>query len=130
MYETLHTDGKTKGRINYTVWSDVFTCPRCAGEVAFWTAAVDPHAGKVHDDFPCPHCSAELSKRSMERAWTTTIDSATQQLVKRAKQVPVLINYSIGKRRFEKQPDQSDFTVLEKIDSTEIPHWFPTDRMM
>ena len=26
MYETLHTDGKTKGRINYTVWSDVFIC--------------------------------------------------------------------------------------------------------
>ena len=24
MYETLHTDGKTVGRINYTVWSDVF----------------------------------------------------------------------------------------------------------
>ena len=27
MYETLHTDGKTKGRINYTVWSEVFACP-------------------------------------------------------------------------------------------------------
>jgi hypothetical protein len=24
MYEILHTDGKTKGRINYTVWSEVF----------------------------------------------------------------------------------------------------------
>ena len=29
MYETLHTDGKTKGRINYTVWSEVFSCPEC-----------------------------------------------------------------------------------------------------
>ena len=27
MYETLHADGKTKGRINFTVWSEVFTCP-------------------------------------------------------------------------------------------------------
>ncbi len=27
MYETLHTDGKTKGKINYTVWSEVFACP-------------------------------------------------------------------------------------------------------
>ena len=23
----IHTDGKTKGRINYTVWSEVFSCP-------------------------------------------------------------------------------------------------------
>lgn len=29
------------GRINYTVWSDVFTCPECAGDVVFWDAAVD-----------------------------------------------------------------------------------------
>jgi len=28
MYETLHIDG-TKGKINYTVWSDVFICPYC-----------------------------------------------------------------------------------------------------
>ncbi|MEI6737979.1 MAG: DNA methyltransferase, partial [Pseudomonadota bacterium] len=27
MYETFHTDGKTKGKINYMVWSDVFVCP-------------------------------------------------------------------------------------------------------
>ena len=30
MYETVHTDNKTKGRINYTVWSDVFACPNCS----------------------------------------------------------------------------------------------------
>ncbi|HPI26217.1 MAG TPA: DNA methyltransferase, partial [Candidatus Cloacimonadota bacterium] len=39
MYETLHTDGKTKGRINYTVWSDVFICPNCSQEVVFWDVA-------------------------------------------------------------------------------------------
>src|SRR5690554_6269535 len=41
MYETLHTDGKTKGRIEYTVWSEVFTCPDCAGEVVFLDEALD-----------------------------------------------------------------------------------------
>ena len=40
MYETLHTDGKTKGRINYTVWSEVFSCPECAGEVVFLSEAL------------------------------------------------------------------------------------------
>jgi len=37
MYETRHTDGSV-GTINYTVWSDVFVCPHCAGEVVFWDA--------------------------------------------------------------------------------------------
>ncbi|NIQ95200.1 MAG: hypothetical protein GWN87_14045, partial [Desulfuromonadales bacterium] len=40
MYETLHTDGKTRGRINYTVWSEVFVCPDCAGEVVFLEEAL------------------------------------------------------------------------------------------
>ena len=46
------------GKINYTVWSDVFVCPECSGEVIFWEAAVDKEAGKVRDEFACPHCSA------------------------------------------------------------------------
>ena len=60
MYETHHSDAKTKGKINYTVWSDVFICPECTGEVVFWEAAVDKMAGKVFDMFDCPHCMHTL----------------------------------------------------------------------
>ena len=128
MYETTHTDGKSKGKINYTVWSDVFTCPECAGEVVFWEAAVDKQAGKVQEDFPCPHCKAALTKRKMDRAWTTKYDSALNESVKQAKQVPVLINYTVDghKGRFEKAPDENDLELINKIENSEIPYWFPT----
>lgn len=59
MYETRHVirgklqtgiDGKPIiGRINYTVWSDVFICPTCSNEIVFWDAAVDREEGKVND---------------------------------------------------------------------------------
>ncbi len=127
MYETRHSDGKTKGRINYTVWSDVFICPECAGEVVFWAAAVDIHAKQVHDEFPCPHCSKQLTKRNMERAWITKFDAAIQKTLRQAKQTPVLINYSIGTKRFEKNPDDFDRALIEKIEGMEIPYWFPTN---
>ncbi len=132
MYETLHTDGKTKGKINYTVWSDVFVCSDCAGEVVFWESAVDKEVGKVRDVFHCGHCQAELKKRGLERAWTTKYDNAFKKSVRQAKQVPVLINYSIeGHRgRFEKTPDESDFALIQEIENSEIPYWFPTNRMM
>lgn len=129
MYETLHTDGKTKGKINYTVWSDVFVCPECTREVIFWDAAVDHAAGKVLDEFLCPHCGARLTKRHMERAWTNKYDSALKQTVRQAKQVPVLINYSVSKTRYEKTPDAFDLALIEKIEQLDIPYWFPTDRM-
>lgn len=129
MYETLHTDGKTKGKINYTVWSDVFVCPDCAGEVVFWEAAVDQEAGKVRDEFPCPCCRALLTKRRMERAWTVNYDSALGETMRQAKQVPVLINYSVGQKRHEKTPDREDQALIEKIDGMEIPYWFPTNEI-
>jgi DNA-directed RNA polymerase subunit RPC12/RpoP len=126
MYETRHTDGRI-GKINYTVWSDVFVCPECANEVIFWEAAVDKEASKVKDEFPCPHCSSKLRKRNMERAWITEYDSAIKETIKQAKQVPVLINYSVEKKRFEKAPDRYDFELIEKIEHSEVPYWFPTN---
>ncbi|MDR1873924.1 MAG: site-specific DNA-methyltransferase [Synergistaceae bacterium] len=138
MYGTLHTDEKTKkqrqGKINYTVWSDVFVCPDCTKEVVFWEAAVDKKAGNVRDEFPCPHCGALLTKRRMERAWVSKYDATLREIIRQAKQVPVLINYSVAigakQKRFEKTPDAADLALIEKIENSEIPYWFPTDRMM
>jgi len=118
------------GKINYTVWSDVFVCPECTQEVIFWEVAVDKEAGKVHDQFPCPHCGAQLTKRTMDRTWVTKYDKAIGQTIRQAKQVPVLINYSVGKKRFEKTPDAFDLALIEKIEELDIPYWFPTEPMM
>ena len=130
MYETLHSDGKSKGKINYTVWSDVFICPECSHEVIFWEAAVDKDAGKVLDEFPCPYCSSSLKKRNMERAWINKFDYVLSDSIRQAKQVPVLINYVVNGKQTEKIPDETDLKLIEKIENTEIPYWFPTDRMM
>jgi len=130
IYETLHSDGKTKGKINYTVWSDVFVCPECAREIVFGEAAVDENSGSVKDEFSCTHCGASLTKRNMDRAWITKYDSAIKETVRHAKQVPVLINYTMGGKRIEKIPDAFDLALIEKIENSEIPYWFPTERMM
>ncbi len=130
MYETTHTDGKTKGRINYTVWSDVFVCPECTGEVVFWNEAVDAKNGKVLDDFPCPHCGASLTKRNMDRAWVTFNDRFLGETIQQAKQIPALINYSVGGKRYKKKPDEVDFAILEKIWNEGLDVWFPINRMI
>ena len=153
MYKTLHRCGKSSkelsqeikqvvlgekdcptwislGRVNYTVWSDIFVCPECAAEVVFWKAAVDEQTRKVNKKFPCPHCFAELTKRTLDRSYVLLFDKAIGQTIRQAKQVPVLINYSMGKHRFEKIPDEFDLALLEKINNSDIPYWFPTERMI
>ena len=130
MYETTHTDGKTKGRIEYTVWSEVFTCPDCAGEVNFLDEALDDDTKRVRDDFPCPHCGAELTKKKLEKLFETTVDPISGNALKTAKRVPSLISYLVGGKREEKKPDDFDRQVLEKIASLNIPAALPANRMM
>lgn len=133
MYETWHGKG-VRGKINYTVWSDVFLCPSCGTEMVFWDVAVDHEKGAVRDEWRCPACQALLSKsprresraQRVERAFETRYDRALGQSVRMAKQVPVLINYSVGKKRYEKRPDEGDLALIENIENSEIPYPFPT----
>lgn len=127
MYETLHTDGKTKGKINYTVWSDVFICPECSKEINLWIESVDEKERCVNDNFLCPQCSAELSKKKMERAWVTEYDDVINKTVKVAKQVPTLINYSAGKKRYFKFADEHDLKLYEKIKEVGLSSFIPSD---
>lgn len=130
MYETWHPHcnhlQRVKGRVNYTIWSDVFVCPACGAAIIFWEAAVDKEAGEVRDSFPCPYCGAMQSKRSMERACEIVYDRALNRTIRRAKQIPVLINYSVGKNRYDKTPDAEDMALGRRIEESDVPDWLST----
>jgi len=128
MYETLHEDGKTKAKIEHTVWSEIFTCPECAGEVVFLEEALDQETKKVADEFSCPHCSACLTKRTVERRFQTDTDKKSFETWKHITFRPVQIVYKIGKQKFVKKPDAEDLEIIKKIDSLNIPAAVPGNR--
>lgn len=128
MYETLHSDGKTKGRIEYTVWSEVFTCPECAGGVNFLEETLEEDSKRTRDVFPCPHCGAELNKDRLERVLESSNDPASGKTWQKVKFRPALIIYSVGKSRFEKQPDNVDLATISRIENLPLPAAMPTNR--
>lgn len=138
MYRTRHTqsngpvdlfsDGNSQyGRINYTVWSDSLICPHCSHEFLFWDVAVDRTHKKMHDIFKCPNCGASLKKTDCDLSKQPLIDATTGRVVDIPNQKPVLIVYTVGTTRFEKEPDQEDLAVIQKIQELRIPYWYPTD---
>ena len=130
MYETLHTDGKTKGRINYTVWSEVFSCPDCGGEVVFGKEAVDVQTKKVKKEFPCPECGAVLTKNRLEKIWLSRYDTALERYVRGFKRIPILIEYSVDNKKYYKELDQDDQRLLVEAEAPTTPPEIPIDRMM
>lgn len=129
MYETLHTDGKSKGYINYIVWSDVLICPYCNNEYVFSNVAVEKQTGSVMDNFTCPNCNAYINKEKSSHSTITFVDEILSKKITQTKQIPVLINYSIGVMRFEKIPDKNDLYLIKTIEEASIPYWYPVDKI-
>jgi hypothetical protein len=128
MYETLHTDGRRKGRINYVVWSEVFTCPNCAGDVVFMDQAYEPKTGKFAGEFECPHCRAALTTRSCEHKFTSYFDKAIGETVRKVTYVPVEIEYTLpgDKTKYRKEPDAHDLALIHRLANEQPKDWFPT----
>ena len=127
MYETLHTDGETKGRIDYTVWSEVFSCPDCTSEVVFTDEALDDTSGRVRDVFPCPQCGSELTRRRLERLYESRFDPSIGATLRAPMRRPVMIVYSFDSATYRKRPDDSDFETLKRIDRIPLPPAVPSD---
>lgn len=83
VYRTKHTDGEY-GKINYVVWSDVFTCSTCANDIVFYNEAVDMENKKVLSEFTCPHCQSLVNKKNLQRKKVVTFDKLANQVVERA----------------------------------------------
>lgn len=134
MYKTIHHEnsqqgqlsldtGKKEGIINYTVWSDVFICPTCGEEIIF--TEVQQSSENLRDAFICPHCSRKLKKNDCERAKDYFYDELLQETTEIAKQVPVLINYTYGGKKYEKKPDDYDLDIIKKVAEMPLPYKVP-----
>ena len=111
---------KLKAKVNYTIWSDVFTCPNCGKEIVLWKESVDLDGNKINSSFPCPNCGFECSKKNMEHCYETIYDSILGKTISVIKKIPVRINYTLRGHRGEKNIEKEDIELLKKIEELPI----------
>lgn len=126
MYKTTHADGCRTGKINFTVWSDIYACPECAEEVVFVQQAFDPDENRIRENFACLNCGILLHKNDLELLYSSYIDEATNEIIRHPKRKPVFINYSIGNSKFQKEVDADDLAKLKQIEQLALPQELPT----
>lgn len=113
------------GEIEYVVWSDVYSCSSCLAEISHWDMVFRGAGEDAPDQLECPSCGAHLSSRKLDRFLIEIYDFELSRTVRQVKQVPVLINYSIGTKRFEKYPDADDLEVIAQLQSTPLANPIP-----
>lgn len=138
MHRTTTPDG-VDAIIDYTVWSEVFTCPHCAGAIVFYDAAFEAATGTVANAFPCPNCSLQVGKTGSNALLkrTESVRLTTGETIERRELRPVVIHYryrngnrwGTGKKRL----DESDFETLRRVStfaSSGVPNYsFPYRHM-
>lgn len=134
MFETHHSGsgflGYNAGHINYIVWSHCAICPHCGEEFVLYDMMWNPQTKKMSDEFVCPKCLSKIKKNDCEKSMTTEIDELTGKIISVKKSVPVLINYTFGKKRYEKPFDESDWELHSKINSTQYIGCAPHSPML
>jgi hypothetical protein len=128
MYETRHANGQL-GKINHTIWSEVFECNSCSEEIEFWDSAVNLEDARMNDELLCKNCGASNSKKTSNKVWEMYFDRSKEETFKRTKMVPAYIVYTYNGKRYEKIPDAFDFDLLEKIQEEKKLDWFPTNKL-
>ncbi len=110
--EPLEMDlyGAVEGRVEYTVWSDVYRCMTCEREILFWVAGVDHDAGAVRSTMLCPAGHGPFKKKDL--CWLRS--------------EPVQQNISVGGQR-TRLVKPVDASVADRdVERAGIPHWYPT----
>lgn len=102
--------GDPLGRIEYTVWSDVFGCPDCGADILFWEAGVDHDIGQINRGLACPAGHGPYPKTLL--AWRRSI--------------PVQENLSVGARKRLVRDVSDHDRVIGLVARTDIPWWYPT----
>lgn len=136
LYETRCDRCGGKATTAYTVYSQVFQCPRCLEKVALFDCPeVKAFAknGKEKKIRVCPHCHEQ------------GIEEEISTRGKKYGAIPVLVSYICENGCKPKQDErrhndlnkekkayfeQHDLAKIQEIDKIEIPHWYPKKRMM
>lgn len=138
-YKTIHSqDGSVQkdiygndieGIINYIVWSNVYFCPNCAGEFNYYKNMVANNIKSTEKNIKCPHCGAVTERKKLNLKFKTYFNSYTGEVESMPEHVPVLINYSVNKKRFNKEPDKYDLEKIEQLKNMPIKN-FPVAEML
>ena len=131
MYTTTNSKGQPVGKLNFVLWSDIMVCPNCGYEYIYWKHGVKMQNMRVTslDTYPCPHCGTNQSRKTAKFATESYFDEGANKVLKRVKQVPVIVVGKAGKEKIQREPNQYDLELIKKIDETPIKHWYPISEL-
>lgn len=124
-YSFSETDSSNHN-ISLVVWSDVFICPSCTGDIVYWNNGIRRGVGEINP-IVCPNCGSQHEKRVLNHRMTTVFDPLIKKTVQQPSQVPVLVRNEIGQ---ERDAVQKDIEIINQSLRAVTMFNLPIEKMM
>lgn len=128
LYRVL-VNGKSR-EINYTIWSDAYSCPICGLEYFYFDKFVNFENDAVFENVTCSGCSARLNVDNDNKVFDEVFDDILKKTIKTPRQKPVMISYLEGRSKRYKVPDTDDISLIGQIQEEKLTSWVPSSPMM
>lgn len=100
------------GIINYTVWSEVYTCPSCM-QNSTYNDFISTDDNIIRKTPICRICFAENKKSNLIKVYESSYDAIAKKIIKQPKKEMIKINYKYKDKRYDKIPDQTDILLYD-----------------
>lgn len=117
------------GDINYVVWSCIYYCPNCSKEINYYDVLEKKCIKSTQKKISCPNCNMELERNKLEQKKRIEYEYESNCKIDTILRIPVLINYSIGSKRYTKKPDKEDIKLLREIGDINL-YDIPKDKII
>lgn len=94
-------------KIEYTTWSDVFACDRCASTILYW----DVFRGSADDRVACPSCGTKARKGDLRWIGEEPVETH--------------VSSPDSRRITSHAPTAQERALIREISAVPIPHWTP-----
>ncbi len=125
----LYTPKKEPSPFCYGIWSQIFICPDCSAQISFMEVAYNLDARKVSNVFQCPNCVAELTKRSVEKAFTSEYDPVRKNVHRQIKYKLYMVARGKRRRSSKHKAKEADHLLSKQMEQMPFPEGAPVFRL-
>ena len=136
LYGTVCDRCSGSATVAYTVYSQVFRCPRCLKQVASYDCpegAGQTAGGKPKKVRVCPHCQSKGHQEEIESGGDTFGHIPVVQCYicdNNCRPQRSVRNHKDTDQKKRQYFEKYDLGRLKDIDAKSVPHWFPPNKMM
>ena len=120
MYSAKSPDGKA-GVIRYSIWTEVLICPKCGGEINYFSYGTSKKPVEFKDYIECPHCKKTCAVDDMAFKTENYYDKLLKKIISRKKRKLAWIYGTTEGVNWDRAANADDEELIQKIEDQFVP---------